>query len=127
MIQWRLICFDGDRFELDVQRVAVANPGVSSLTIGGGAKPLFFAYPPARASGFEVWGMRMTRASVQSFVDQPQFEFTESSVASDGRRLQQTAKLSNEGLAGALDQLLSTCPPAKTPTQTVVSSDRAEK
>ena len=129
MIQWRLICFDGDRFELDVQRAAVAPPSFSSLTIGGGPKPLSFAHPPARASGFEVWGMGMARASVQSFADQPQFEFTESSIASDGRRLQQTARLSNEGLAGALDQLLATCPQVKRPTtsQAVVSSDRAEK
>jgi hypothetical protein len=126
-IQWRLICFDGDRFELDVLRAATANPSSSSLTIGGGAKPLSFTFPPARSSGFEVWGMRLARASLQSFIDQPQFELTESSLAPDGRRLLQTTKLANDGLAAALDHLLLSCPPAKTPPRTVVTSDRAEK
>ena len=37
-------------------------------------------------------------------------------------------KLSSEGLSGALDSLIATCAPSKnpTPSQTVVSRDRAE-
>jgi hypothetical protein len=130
MIQWRLICFDTNRFELDVQRVATAKPTSSSVAIGGGdGKPQFFTYPPAKASGFEVWGLRMARVSLLSLVAQPQFEFIEQLVAADGRRVQQTARLSNEGLAGALDRLLLTCQPAKNPapSQAAVSSERAEE
>jgi hypothetical protein len=130
LVQWRLICFDSDRFELDVQRPATTNPTFASVAIvGNGAKPQYFSYPPAKASGFEVWGMRMAKASVQSLLDLPQVEFTESALAADGHRVPQSTKLSSEGLSGALDSLLATCPPSKNPapSQTVVSRDRAEK
>ncbi len=130
LMQWRLICFDSDRFELDVQRPATANPTFSSVAIvGDGAKPLYFSYPPAKASGFEVWGMRMAKASVQSLPGLPQVEFTESSVAADGHRVRQSMKLSSDGLPGALDSLIASCPPSRrpTPSQTTASRDRAEK
>jgi hypothetical protein len=129
-MQWRLICFDSDRFELDVQRPATANPTFSSVAIvGDGAKPLYFSYPPAKASGFEVWGMRMTRASVQSLLGLSQVEFTESSIAADGHRVRQSMKLSSDGLPGALDSLIASCPPSRrpTPSQTTASRDRTEK
>jgi hypothetical protein len=130
LMQWRLICFDSERFELDVQRPATVNPTFSSVAIAGdGGKPQYFSYPPAKASGFEVWGMRMAKASVQSLLELAQVEFMESSVAADGHRIPQSMKLSSEGLSGALDSLIATCAPSKnpTPSQTVVSRDRAEK
>ncbi len=130
LMQWRLICFDSDRFELDVQRPSTANPTFSSVAVvGSGARPLYFSYPPAKASGFEVWGMRMAKASLRSLLDLSQVEFTESSVAADGHRVPQTTKLSSEGLSGALDSLIATCPPSKnpTPSQAAASRDRAEK
>ncbi len=55
----------------------------------------------------------MNRTLLQSLVDVPQFDFTETSQTPDGRRLAHTATFSSEGLAGALDSLLATCPPAK--------------
>jgi len=130
LVQWRLICFDGDRFELDVQRPATANPTFASVAIAaGGTKPQYFSFPPAKASGFEVWGMRMAKASVQSLLDLPQLDFTESSLAADGHRVPSTTKLSSEGLSGALDSLIATCPPSRNPppTQATVSRERAEK
>jgi hypothetical protein len=74
---------------------------------------LYFKSPPLKAQGFEVWGVRISRAQLQSLADVPQFDFTETSQTPDGRRLAQSATFSSEGLAGALDSLLSTCPPAK--------------
>jgi hypothetical protein len=130
LVQWRLICFDSERFELDVQRPATTNPTFSSVAIAsGGARPQYFSYPPARASGYEVWGMRMAKASLQSLIALPQLEFTEQSIAADGQRIPQSIKLSSEGLAGALDSLIATCPPSKNPapSQTTASRDRAEK
>lgn len=59
-----------------------------------------------------------------STVDLQQIEFTESSLAADGHRVPQTTKLSTEGLSGALESLLDTCPPANYPEP---SQDRAEK
>jgi hypothetical protein len=40
----------------------------------------------------------------------PQFDFTETTFAPDGRGLVRPGKFSTEGLAGALDSLLATCP-----------------
>ena len=57
--------------------------------------------------------MRMTRASVQSLSEEGQFELTETSQAPDGRRLARSAKFSSEGLAGGVNTLLATCPPAR--------------
>jgi hypothetical protein len=112
--QWRLICFNTDAFELDFQRPAIASANFASVSItNGGPKPLYFVSPPARLAGFEVWGLRMTRASIQSLADLPQFDFAETSFAADARRLAQPAKFSTEGLAAALASLTATCPPPK--------------
>jgi hypothetical protein len=43
----------------------------------------------------------------------PQFDFTETALAPDGHRLAHPEKFSTEGLAGALDSLLATCPAQK--------------
>ena len=71
----------------------------------------------------------MTRASVQSLADLPQFDFTETSFAPDGRGLVRPGKFSTEGLAGALDSLLATCPARKdmAPLQASGPQDSAAK
>ena len=114
LTQWRLICHGADRFELDFQRQAMPSAGFATVSISnGGPKPLYFVFPPVRLAGFEVWGLRMTQASVQLLAEQPQFDFAETSFASDGRRLAHPAKFSTEGLAAALASLTPTCPPSK--------------
>jgi hypothetical protein len=115
-LQWRLFCFTASQFELDFQRQVAAVPAFATVSISsGGPKPLYFATPPAKPQGFEIWGLRMNRVSVQTFADLPQFDFTETTFAPDGRRLARPEKFSNEGLAGALGHLLATCPPPKDP------------
>ena len=55
-----------------------------------------------------------TRADLNTvLVDLPQAEFTETSLAPDGRQLPHKEKLSIDGLAHSLDALLVTCPAAK--------------
>ena len=73
--------------------------------------------------------MRMNKASLQALAGEPQFDFIETSQTPDGRRRAHTVKLSSEGLAGALDRLVATCPPAKSaaPMRTVGSRDNAAK
>ena len=116
--QWRLICSTADQFELDFQRPAAASTNLGSVSISnGGPKPLYFVFPPARLSGFEVWGLRMSRGLIQSLADLPQFDFAETSFASDGRRLSHPAKFSTEGLTAALASLIATCPPPKNMVQ----------
>jgi hypothetical protein len=71
----------------------------------------------------------MSKASVQALAELPQFDFTETSQGTDGRRLAHAAKFSGEGLPRALDSLLATCPAAKSiaPLQTIGSRDSAPK
>jgi len=128
--QWRLLCFNSDQFELDFQRKAVPDPIFASVSIAnGGPKPLYFTSASTKQSGFDIWGLRMTRASVQSLADAQQLDFTETSRVPDGRRLAHTQKLSSEGLASGLERLLATCPPAKNATaaQAIGARDTAAK
>jgi len=134
LMQLWLVCFDSDHFVMDFQRPVPVTPSFRTVAIVVGAKPLNFVFPPVKASGFEVWGLQMTQGAVQSLLDLPQLEVTETSLDADARRLAQTTSLSNDGLAGALDRLSASCPAPKgpapkgpAPSQTISSRDRAEK
>jgi hypothetical protein len=89
----------------------------------------YFKSPPAKLQGFEIWGLRMNKEGVQSLLSEPQFNFTETSQASGGVRTARTAKLSSEGLGGALASLTETCPPPKNIAlrQTVGAGEAAAK
>jgi hypothetical protein len=89
---WRLFCFTTGQFELDFQRQIASAPTFATVSISnGGAKPLYFALPPVKPQGFEVWGLRMTRVSLQSLAGLPQFDFTETTLAPDGQRVRSIA------------------------------------
>jgi hypothetical protein len=112
---WRLMCVNSDQFELAFQRKSVAN-GIfptMSMSNGGGAKPLFFTLGRSASPGSEIWGARLDRASVRSLAGLAPLEFTETSQTPAGQRVAHSAKFSSEGLAGALDRLVATCPPPK--------------
>jgi hypothetical protein len=112
--QWRLFCINTDQFELGLQRQAVSQSFLPVVSISNGeAKPLYFVSTRAALPGFNYWVTRMTRASVQSLSDLSQFDLNETSQGPDGRRLARSAKFSSEGLAGAVNTLLATCPPAR--------------
>jgi hypothetical protein len=130
MSQWRLLCFNTEQFELDFQRPATTSSTFPTVQISNrGSTSLYFKSPPVKAQGFEIWGLRMNKASLQALAGEPQFDFIETSQTPDGRRRAHTAKLSSEGLAGALDRLVTTCPPAKptAPMRTVGSRDSIAK
>jgi len=130
MSQWRLFCFNTEQFELDFQRPAVTSSTIPTILISnGGSISLYFRSAPVRTPGFELWGLRMTRALLQALAAEPEFDFTETSLAPDGRRQARKTKFSSEGLAGALDRLLTTCPPAKptVPVQAIGARDSASK
>jgi len=110
--QWRLFCFNAEQFELDFQRKATSDANVGTVSMASGeAKPLFFTAGKSKLPGYDLWGLRLNRASVQSMAVVAQFEFTETSQAPNGLQLAHAAKFSNEGLSAALDSLLATCPP----------------
>jgi hypothetical protein len=124
--QWRLFCFNTEQFELDYQRQAVANSLFPTVSISdGGPKPLYLSPASSKAPGSDLWGLRMTSASVQSLIALPQLDFTETTSATDGRRLARSVKFSSEGLASAMDSLRATCPPPK--SKTIGSRDSAAK
>jgi hypothetical protein len=111
---WRLFCFNAEQFELDFQRKATDEVSSTLAAVsmsGAGSKPQVFTVGRSKVAGYEIWGLRMNRGSVQSLAGVSQFEFTETSQTPDGHRLAHAASFSNEGFAGALDSLLATCPP----------------
>jgi hypothetical protein len=117
MMQWRVVCFDSDRFELDFQRPMSANAAFAAISLAnGGEKPLGFTYPPRRGAGIEQWGLRLDKASLQPLFELPLAEFTETSLTSDGRQLPHKEKLTSDGLARSVDALVGTCPAAKPQT-----------
>jgi hypothetical protein len=114
MIQWRVVCYDSDRFELDFQRPIVATAESTTVSLGNGSeKPLGFTYPPRRGSGVEEWALRLDKTSLQPLLDLPLAEFTETSLTSDGRQFPHRENLSGDGLARSVNALLGTCPAAK--------------
>jgi hypothetical protein len=125
---WRLVCFTTDQFELDFQRKAVGNAIFPAVSMSdGGAKPRFFVAGRSNLSGSEIWVLRMDRASIRSLASLAQFEFAETWQTADGQRVAHAAKFSSEGLSGALESLVATCPPAKPGTAPLASRDSAAK
>jgi hypothetical protein len=130
LLQWRLFCLNNGQFELDFHRQVAAVSELATVSISsGGPVPLYFTYPPAKLAGFEIWGLRMTRATVQAMADLPELDLLETGAAADSRRLTHPEKLSTEGLVASLASLLSTCPPPKgvAPMQQAMPQDRAAK
>ncbi|MFO1110966.1 MAG: hypothetical protein U1E61_17450 [Bradyrhizobium sp.] len=129
--QWRIVCASSEQFELNFQRPALtAGSSLPTVAISGvGPTPQHFNWPPAKFQGFEIWALRVTPASAQGLAALPQFEFTESAQAADGKRMARAATLSTDGLSGALTTLASTCPPPKNLAlrQTVGAHESAAK
>jgi hypothetical protein len=114
MSVWRLMCVNSDQFELAFQRKTAVNGILPTVSMSnGGARPLFFALGRSTSPGSEIWGVRLDRALVRSFAGLAPLEFTETSLTPAGQRVAHSVRFSSEGLAGALDRLVATCPPPK--------------
>jgi hypothetical protein len=125
LLQWRVACFDTDRFVLDFQR-PIAAAGIASVAIAhSGESPVYFN-GPAKGPSFEQWSMRLIRSRLDALVDHPEIEIIESSVAADGHLVPQTTKLSNEGWAAAIETLVASCPLSKE-ALTIQMSSQASK
>jgi hypothetical protein len=130
-LQWRLFCLNTEQFQLDFQRQVSASSTFAAISISsGGAKPLTFAFPPAKPAGYEVWGLRMPKSSAQAIADLSQIDLTETSMGPDGHGLAHPEKLSTEGLPASLGSLLAVCPAPKAslpnePSQKVLSQKNA--
>jgi hypothetical protein len=112
LMQWRVFCFDTDRFALDFQRPMPA-AGIASVSIAhSGASAVYFS-GPTKGPSVEQWSMGLIRSRLDALVNHPQIDIIETSVAADGRLVPRTTKLSNEGWAGAIETLLASCPLSK--------------
>ena len=125
LLQWRVTCFNTDRFALDFQRPVRA--GALVAIAHGGATPVYFNGPAlvGNGSNFEQWGMRLIRSRLDTLVDQPEVEIIETAADPDGHMVPQAIKLSNEGWSHSLESLLATCAPAR--ESSVWSSGTAAK
>ncbi|GLH81005.1 hypothetical protein SSBR45G_59140 [Bradyrhizobium sp. SSBR45G] len=115
----RLVCFNQDRFELDVERNAPSGAGSASLALVSREVRLNFLSPPRRSDSGETWGAlldfgqaRALAASAAELMEGP------STVA---RADDATIPVDGDGLQNALKLLVDTCPPPKTAPQPVVS------
>lgn len=126
--QWRITCAGSEQFDLDFQRPAgsAVSPAIT-ISLAGATQA--FHSPPAKSRGFEVWETRLSRTAAQGLADAAQFEFTESSVGADGKRMVRAGKFSTEGLSPALATLAETCPTPNNMTlrQTVGAHESAAK
>ncbi|GLR83300.1 hypothetical protein [Bradyrhizobium iriomotense] len=117
LIAWRLTCFDLDRFALEFRRPAASAASPASVRVAlGSTNSLALISNPVTTQGFEFWGTQFRKATLLSLSDAPNFDFTEAAQGPDGVGPSRTSRLSNEGLASALDRLLATCAPAKVNT-----------
>jgi len=121
-LQWRLFCLNPEQFQLEFHRPAVWNTTTAVLPVvsisSGAAKPLTFAFPPAKLVASEAWQLRLPKASILAMAGLSELDLTETANALDGRRSSHAEKLSGEGLARSLDNLVAVCPaPGQTAPQ----------
>ncbi|MGC2777812.1 MAG: hypothetical protein WA418_19475 [Bradyrhizobium sp.] len=118
--RFQLVCFDQNRFELDVERNVPSGSGHASLAMVGGDLRLNFLSPPRRSGGRETWGVFLDGGQVRALALTRMAELTDgpSNVARpDGVPF----PVASEGLQSALKMLTDTCPPAKVATQPVIA------
>jgi hypothetical protein len=114
-LQWRLFCLNSEQFQLEFHRQMVSTASVLPVISisSGAAKPLTFAFPPAKLAGHEAWRLRLPKSSIEAMAGLPDLDLTEMANALDGRRTSRVEKLSGDGLAQSLDSLVAVCPMPK--------------
>ncbi len=112
LMQWRVVCFDTDRFALDFQRPIPA-VGLTSVSLAHSGAGAVYFNGPTRAPNVEQWSMGLMRSRLDALVNHSEIDIIETSVAADGRLVPRTTKLSNEGWASAMESLMASCPLSK--------------
>ncbi len=118
----QMVCFDQDRFELDVERIAPAGSPPGPLAMASGDMRLNFLSPPRRSGDRETWGVFLNASQVKTLSLMPSAELSDS-LLNVARRNVSTFPVSSEGLQSALKMLIESCPPSKAvarPTSTPV-------
>ncbi|MGJ5177027.1 hypothetical protein ACQR16_01680 [Bradyrhizobium oligotrophicum] len=106
----QLVCFDQDRFELDVERNAAA--GAGALSIASGDIKLNFLSPPRRTSDRETWGVFLNASQMRALASAPGADLSEAPLNAV-RPGVSTFSVGSEGLQNALKKLTDSCPPPR--------------
>ncbi|MGJ4997855.1 hypothetical protein ACQR0Z_25760 [Bradyrhizobium sp. HKCCYLS3077] len=107
----QLVCFDQDRFELDVERSAPAGSS-GLLALASGGIRLNFLSPPRRSGDRETWGVFLNASQVKTLAAMPAAELSDA-VLNVARPNLATFAVSSEGLPNAVKMLTESCPPPK--------------
>ncbi|WP_246739003.1 hypothetical protein [Bradyrhizobium aeschynomenes] len=105
----QLVCFDQDRFELDVERKAGTG---ATLAMVSGDLRLNFLSPPRRAGDLERWGLFLNGSQMKALASLPGAGLSDAppNTVSPGVS---TFPVGNDGLQNALKKLMESCPPSK--------------
>jgi hypothetical protein len=108
----QLVCFDQDRFELDVERKAGPAVGAPTLSMVSGDLRLNFLSPPRRAGDLERWGLFLNGSQMRAMASAPTAELSDA-AANVARPGVSTFPVGSGGLQNALNKLMESCPPSK--------------
>ena len=112
----QLVCFDQDRFELDVERNAPTGLGGAGLVLASGNAKLNFLWPPRRSGDRETWGVFLNAGQIRALAAAPLVEFGDAG-ANAARPKLGPFPVASDGLQSALKRLADTCPPSKAVAQ----------
>jgi hypothetical protein len=110
--RFQLVCFDQDRFELDVERSAPSGASSGLLVMTSGELRLNFLSPPRRSGDRETWGVFMSASQMKTLASMPSAELSDA-VLNVARPHVSTFPVSSDGLPYALKMLMESCPPSK--------------
>lgn len=108
----QLVCFDQDRFELDVERKAMPSIGAAALSIAGGDVRLNFLSPPRRVGERESWGVLLNAGQMKTLAAASGIELSDA-LATAARPGLAAFPVASEGLQNVVKRLTDTCPPSR--------------
>ncbi|WP_284419213.1 MULTISPECIES: hypothetical protein [unclassified Bradyrhizobium] len=110
--RFQLVCFDQDRFELDVERNAVPAIGINALSIASGDLKLSFLSPPRRTGERETWGVFLNGVQMRTLAAAPSADLSDAPLNAV-RPAVATFPVGSDGLQNVLKKLTESCPPSK--------------
>ncbi|CCE02924.1 hypothetical protein [Bradyrhizobium sp. STM 3809] len=110
--RFQLVCFDQDRFELDVERNAGPAVGAGILSIASGDLRLNFLSPPRRSGERETWGVFLNGSQMKTLASSSAVELADA-PAGGVRPGAAGFPVGSDGLQTVLKKLTDGCPSSK--------------
>ncbi|WP_244423390.1 hypothetical protein [Bradyrhizobium sp. ORS 375] len=110
--RFQLVCFDQDRFELDVERNAGPALGAGILSLASGDLRLNFLSPPRRSGDRETWGVFLNGSQMKTLASSAAVELSDTSF-SGARPGAAAFAVGSDGLQNVVKKLTDSCPPSK--------------